>query len=114
IYRSSERLRTVMHGHALETYPPINTLKAVADDLWIVDGPLIRFGLPGMKMPFPTRMTIVRLADGGLFVHSPTPLTPELKAEVEREGAPRWIIGPNRIHYWWIPDWAAAFPQASV
>jgi hypothetical protein len=35
-----------MHGHALETYPPINTLKSIARDLWIVDGPLIQFGLP--------------------------------------------------------------------
>jgi hypothetical protein len=103
-----------MHGDTLATYPPINTLKSVARDLWIVDGPLIQFGLPWAKMSFPTRMTIVRLADGGLFVHSPTPLTPELKAEVEREGQPRWIVGPNRIHYWWIPDWTAAFPQATV
>lgn len=104
-----------MHDHGpRETYPPINTLKRIADDLWIVDGPLIRFGLPWLKMPFPTRMTIVRLAGGGLFVHSPTPLTPSLQAEVEREGSPRWIVGPNRIHYWWIPDWAAAFPGAAV
>jgi len=104
-----------MHDHEpRETYPPINTLKRIADDLWIVDGPLIRFGLPWLKMPFPTRMTIVRLASGGLFVHSPTLLTPSLQAEVEREGSPRWIVGPNRIHYWWIPDWAAAFPGAAV
>jgi len=103
-----------MQGHTLETYPPINTLKSVADDLWIVDGPLIPFGLPGLKMPFPTRMSILRLADGGLFVHSPTPLTPELKTEVERKGTPRWIVGPNRIHYWWIPEWATAFPDAAV
>src|SRR5262249_50933299 len=26
----------------------------------------------------------------------------------------RWIIGPNRLHYWWIPDWHAAFPHATV
>jgi hypothetical protein len=29
-------------------------------------------------------------------------------------GAPRWIIGPNRIHYWWVPDWHQACPRADV
>jgi len=99
---------------ALATYPPLNTLKPVVDDVWIVDGPVIRFGLPWPKLPFPTRMTIIRLASGDLFVHSPTPLTPGLKAEIEKAGTPRFIVGPNRIHYWWIPEWKAAFPQAQV
>jgi Domain of unknown function (DUF4336) len=98
----------------LATYPPLNTLKPVAEGLWIVDGPIIRFGVPGLKFPFPTRMTVVRLAAGGLFVHSPTPLTPELGAELAQEGQVRFIIGPNRIHYWWIPDWKAAYPDALV
>jgi hypothetical protein len=58
-------------------------------------------------------MTIIRIG-GDLLVHSPTPLTPELKREVEGIGRARWIIGPNRIHYWWIPEWHAAFPEAEV
>ncbi len=96
------------------TYPPLDTLKLVAENVWIVDGPLIRFGMPWPKMSFPTRMTVVRLA-GGLFIHSPTELAPELKVEIEcAGGSPRWIVGPNRIHYWWIPDWRAAFPEAEV
>lgn len=99
------------HGDA--TYPPLNTLKPVANDLWIVDGPIIRFGMRWLKMRFPTRMTVVRLG-GDLFIHSPTPLVPELQAEIEKAGKPRWIIGPNRIHYWWIPEWRAAFRDADI
>ena len=53
------------------TYPPLDALKPVADDLWIVDGPIIRFGLKWLKMSFPTRMTLIR-CDGDLFIHSPT------------------------------------------
>ena len=97
-----------------DSYQPINTLKPVADNVWIVDGPIIRFGYAFLKFPFPTRMTIVRLANGDLFVHSPTPLPANLKCEVDNIGTPRWIIGPNRIHYWWIPDWHAAYPDAAV
>lgn len=97
-----------------QTYPPLNTLKRVAENVWIVDGPLIRFGPPGLKMPFPTRMTVVRLDDGALFLHSPTALTSALKADIEKVGTPRWIVGPNRLHYSWIPDWKDAFLHANV
>ncbi|MGQ4659154.1 DUF4336 domain-containing protein [Lysobacter sp. F6437] len=95
------------------TYPPLNTLKPVADDVWIVDGPTIEFGMPWPKMPFPTRMTVIRLGND-LFIHSPTPLTRDLMTEVETIGTPRWIIGPNRIHYWWIPEWREVFPDTRV
>ncbi len=96
------------------TYPPLNTLKRVADNLWIVDGPIIRFGAPWLKMPFTTRMTVIRLTGRDLFVHSPTPLVSEIRAEIEQAGRPRWIVGPNRLPYWWIPEWKAAFPDAIV
>jgi hypothetical protein len=96
------------------TYPPLNTLKRVADDVWIVDGPIIRFGNPWLRFPFPTRMTVMRLGGRQLFIHSPTLLVPELKTEIEDVGVPRWIIAPNRIHYWWVPDWHAAYRNADV
>ena len=95
-------------------YPPLNTLKSLAADAWLVDGPIIRFGAPWPRMPFPTRMTIFRLADGGLFVHSPTALTADLRGEVEAIGVPRWIVAPNRLHFWWIPQWREAYPDAQV
>jgi hypothetical protein len=101
------------HNHDARTYAPLNTLKPVAEDVWIVDGPVIKFGPPFIKFPFPTRMTIIRLY-GGLFIHSPTPLDDGLKAEIDALGPVRWIIGPNRIHYWWIPDWRAVYPGAEV
>lgn len=103
-----------MPPKALPTYPPLNTLKPVAEEIWIVDGPLIRFGAAGLKMPFPTRATIIRLDGGDLFIHSPTPLDAGLRREVDKIGTPRWLIGPNRLHYWWIPDWHAAYPAAEV
>jgi hypothetical protein len=96
------------------TYPPLNTLKSVTQNVWLADGPLIRFGPPGLKMPFTTRMTIIRLGASDLFVHSPTALTAELKAAVTNLGRPRWLIAPNRLHYWWVPDWKEAFPETAV
>src|SRR5262245_42591171 len=97
-----------------EVYAPINRLKQVIAGIWIVDGPAIRFGAPCLKLPFPTRMTIIRLRDRTLFVHSPTPLPPDLQGQLRRAGQPRFIIAPNRLHYWWIPEWHAAFPDAAL
>lgn len=37
------------------TYPPLNTLKPGARNIWIVDGPAIRFGWPWPKFRFSTR-----------------------------------------------------------
>ena len=37
-----------------------------------------------------------------------------VRAEIEKAGRPRSIVGPNRLHYWWIPEWRAAFPEANV
>ncbi|SHG04838.1 protein of unknown function [Microbulbifer donghaiensis] len=106
-----------MSTHTDATYPPLNQLKPVAENVWIVDGPLIQFPMPWLRwvrVEFPTRMTIFRLAGGDLLLHSPTLLTGELRNQIEQIGRPRWIIGPNRIHYWWIPDWHKAFPDSRV
>ena len=86
-------------------YEPLNTLKPVGDDIWTVDGPHISF----YGLPFSTRMTVIRLANGELFIHSPIALTAELKAEVLALGAVRHLVSPNWIHYAYIADWQKAF-----
>lgn len=89
-------------------------MKEVGPDVWVVDGPAIQFGISRLRMAFPTRMTIVRTVGWKLFIHSPTRLTPSLKAAVTQLGTPRWLIGPNRLHSQWLQDWAAAYPDALV
>ena len=91
-------------------YAPLQMLKPVADNVWIADGPEIQFKM----LPFPTRMTLIRLGDGGLFVHSPIPPDPALIASVDALGPVRHLIASNSLHYWWIPDWATRYPQARV
>lgn len=94
-------------------YEPLNVPKPVADDLWIVDGPEIEFGF-GVKVPFPTRMTVIRLPDAGLWLHSPIAPDPELVARLTAFGPVRVILAPNTLHYWWLADWAELFPDATV
>ena len=107
---------SAIESHAAHeaTYPPLNMMKEAAPDVWIVDGPAIRFGVPCFRMAFPTRMTIVRIAGRQLFIHSPTPLTPSLRTALEQVGTPCWLVGPNRLHTRWLQEWAVAYPDALV
>ena len=99
---------------AFVPYAPLNVPKPVADDVWIVDGPEIRMSWLALKIPFPTRMTIVRLPDGGLWLHSPIAPDPALIAAIGKLGKVAHFIAPNSLHYWWLPDWAERFPGAAV
>ncbi|WP_254564947.1 hypothetical protein [Oscillatoria sp. HE19RPO] len=45
-------------------YEPIGTLKAVDENIWIADGPIVKMAMYGTSIPFPTRMTLVRLRNG--------------------------------------------------
>jgi hypothetical protein len=99
---------------AFVPYAPLDTLKPVADDIWIVDGPEIRMNWLGLKVPFTTRMTVVRLPDGTLWLHSPVATEPALIESITALGRVAHIVAPNTLHYWWIPDWAARFPDAVV
>lgn len=98
----------------LDLYEPINVLKPVARDLWIVDGPRIGFGVGPLEIPFTTRMTVVRLGSGDLILHSPVALTPALRSAIELLGPVRFLVAPNSLHYWWLPDWKAVMPNAEV
>jgi len=89
-------------------YEPLSTLKPVAPDIWVIDGPAIRF----YGMPFSTRATVIRLTSGEVWVHSPTFLTDALRAEVAALGPVAHLVAPNWIHYAYVKDWQAAFPQA--
>ncbi len=90
-------------------YQPLGTPKPVDDGLWIVDGPAIRF----YGLPFPTRMTVVRLA-GGLWLHSPVVPEAALLAAIDGLGPVRHLVAPNNIHYASVGAWAARYPDARV
>lgn len=91
-------------------YAPVDALKPVAPEVWIVDsGPLKAGGF----LPLPVRMTVIRVADG-LLLHSPTRLTPLLKEKLEELGPIRHLVAPNSAHWTMVKDWQDAVPAAVV
>ena len=104
-----------MFKNAVGLYEPILTYKPLADGIGIVDGPLVYMSYPGLSflsIPFPTRMTVVRLANGDLWLHSPVKYTPELAEELRSLGRVAHLVSPNMLHYAHIMEWKRAFPEA--
>ncbi|EGM68695.1 DUF4336 domain-containing protein [Shewanella sp. HN-41] len=83
-------------------------MKQLAENLWIFDGEAVPF----FTLPYTTRMTVIRLNNGALWVHSPIKLTPELQALVEALGEVRYLIAPNHLHHLFLQDWQQTYPQA--
>jgi hypothetical protein len=84
-------------------------LRQLHSDLWIADAPLRFFGVE-----MGTRMTVVRLPDTRLFVHSPVAATAGLVGEVRALGTVAALVAPNRFHHLFVRDWQRAFPDAAV
>lgn len=95
-------------------YEPQLVPKSWSEDIWTVDGPEIAYSLWGLTIPCPTRMTIIRLPSGDLWLHSPVACTPKLVAAVEALGPVTAIVAPNSFHYTHLADWTFAFPHAVV
>lgn len=84
-------------------------LREWADGIWIAEAPLRFHGIP-----FGARMTVVRLADASLLLHSPIALSPALRARLDPLGAVRHIVAPNKLHHLYLGAALTAYPQARL
>jgi Domain of unknown function (DUF4336) len=85
-------------------------LQLFGDGIWLADGPLAV--VTGFR--YPTRMALIRLSDGGLFVWSPVALCGPLRAEVDGLGEVECLVAPNALHDLWLEEWRAAYPAARL
>jgi len=69
-------------------YEPTNIYKPLAPDVGVVDGPFEYLTVGGIRLPLPftTRMTVVRLSNGDLFLHSPIKFDERLAMELQGLG----------------------------
>ena len=88
---------------------PSSLEEYVPEKIYIVEYP-IRFG--GMELF--SRMTLVRLDDGKLWVHSPCHLDPRLKSEIDRLGDVAYIIAPGNFHHLHVSDFQSHYHDAET
>ncbi|HET9333121.1 MAG TPA: hypothetical protein VFQ21_06010 [Gemmatimonadota bacterium] len=84
-------------------------LTPFADGVWVDEAP-VRF----LRMHLRATMTVLRLGDGTLLLHSPVAMAPERRTAVEALGRVAHLYAPNLFHHLRIGDWAAAFPSAKL
>ena len=89
--------------------PMSEALRSLAPNLWVAD----RHFRNG-PVDVGVRMTIIRLRDGGLFLHSPVPLQRELRVELDALGEVRAVVAPNRHHHLFAADYPAGYPNARL
>jgi hypothetical protein len=81
----------------------------VAEGLWVVDGPE---RVAGLRIG--TRMTVVRLGDGRLWLHSPVLHDAGLSEALEALGPVGFLVAPSKVHHLWLGPWPEAHPAATV
>src|SRR5215469_5158890 len=79
-------------------------------EIWMADGPVTSFH----GFAYSTRMAVIRLSDGSLFVWSPVALSDSLGAAVNALGSVRHIVSPNALHHLFLGDWKSAYPAARL
>lgn len=84
-------------------------LQNIAPNIWHTQH---NFVVNGLSVS--SRMTVVRLQDGRLWLHSPVPITTELKAELIALGEVAYVVAPSKMHYLFAADCMTAFPQATL
>jgi hypothetical protein len=85
-------------------------LQAFADDIWIIDGPPVRdFGVI-----FTTRMIVVKLSDGSLWVDSPVSVSFDTLKRITELGPVRYLVAATPRHVWRLEAWHMLFPEAEL
>ena len=85
-------------------------LQAFAENVWIADGPYVRdFGVT-----FPTRMTVVKLSDGSLWVDSPVSVPFDILKRITELGPVRYLVAATPRHVWRLAAWHTLFPEAEL
>ena len=77
--------------------------------VWTAHQPLTFYGLH-----ITTCMSVVRLGDGRLWVHSPIDLDEAGRAELDARGEVAAIVAPSRMHHLFLEPFRAHYPKARV
>jgi hypothetical protein len=85
-------------------------LQAFAKNVWIVDGPDVL----AMGILFTTRMMIVRLSDGSVWVNSPVPASFETLTSITGLGPVKYLVAATPRHVWRLDAWHTLFPEAQL
>ena len=82
-------------------------IEYVSGRIWLQEYPVHYFGID-----FSARMTVIRLADGNVLLHSPCEIDEETKQSLGRIGEVAYIVAPGSYHYFYVQSAQKAYPDA--
>lgn len=88
----------------------MSELQPFAENLWIIEGPPVR----DMGFMFTTRMTVVKLSDGSLWVNSPVQVPFDTLERIASLGPVQYLLAATPRHVWRLPAWHTLFPDAQL
>jgi len=101
----------------LEPYHPVLTLKPFSSNLWMFDSKIFAFPIPMLMfvVNFPTnvRTWVVKLKNGDVLLMGPCQFTDGLQKELSEVGPVKHLVSPNAMHWMWVEDWKAVYPEAT-
>lgn len=84
------------------------TLSALVPELVWHAQQTVRFG----PLSLATRMTVVRLDSGELWIHSPVAPTDRILDALRQLGHVRFVVAPNKSHHLFFSEFLRAYPNA--
>lgn len=82
-------------------------MKKIEKDIWVAETEFKLFGAD-----FGNRMTVIRLSNGRLLLHSPLKISDGLLDSVRGLGKVDFIVTPNNFHGLFVEEWRREFPEA--
>ena len=87
----------------------MSLIEYVPGQVWIQEYPIHFAGCD-----FNARMTVIRISDTALMVHSPCEIDAATKKAILALGDVAYIVAPGTYHYFFVPSAQSAFPDAET
>ena len=87
----------------------MSLVEYVPDQIWLQNYPIHFAGCD-----FDARMTVVRISEKELLIHSPCEIDADTKSAISALGDVAYIVAPGTYHHLYVPSAQAAFPEAET
>lgn len=84
-------------------------MRKISTRMWVQEDSM---QMMGVRLPL--RMTMVKLADDSMWMHTPTPYNSQIRNRVAAMGELKHIVAPSNGHHLFLEDWQRSFPDATI
>lgn len=81
----------------------------IKGQIWLLEYP-VRYG--GIDLF--GRMTVIKMANGDLFIHDPCKIDASVKNEIDALGEVKYIVAPGSYHHLFVADFQQQYPNAET